>query len=94
MKRVIPTPKAKSAPMSRGPIWNTLDHLDRTEVIKTVLDGTDWAHLFFELATHVGTSSQFDLSDSQIKMRFDPNKVYVATVFSRQNGHKETEVFG
>ena len=51
MKRVIPTPKAKSAPMSRGPIWNMLGRLDRTEVIKTVLDGTDWPHLISELAT-------------------------------------------
>ena len=44
--------------------------------------------------SYFGTSSEFGLSDSQIKMRFGPNKVYVATVFSRQKGRKETAVFG
>ena len=48
MKRAKSTPKAKSAPIARGPIWNMLF---RTERVKTVLDGINSAHLISELAT-------------------------------------------
>ena len=49
MKRAKSAPKAKSAPMSLGPIWPMLDRFGQT-LTKTALDGTHWAPVNSELA--------------------------------------------
>ena len=71
-----------------GPFW--------TERVKTVLDGTNSAHLISELATLKATLAlpvNF-LLYSQIKILIWPQQgLYGATVFCRQKGRKETAVF-
>ena len=73
-----------------GPFW--------TKRVKTVLDGTNWAHLISELATLKVTLAlplNLALLIAKYKCRFGPNKVYAAaTAFCRQKGRKETAMFG
>ena len=64
----------------------------RTERVKTVLDGTNSAHLISELAALKATLAlplNLALPIAKQKFRFGPNKVHAF-----QKGRKETSVFG
>ena len=87
MKRAKSTPKAKSAPISRGPIW--------TERVKTVLDGTNSAHLISESATLKATLAlPLNLALPIANSDLAQQGLLRATAFCRQKGRKETAVFG
>ena len=76
-----------------GPFW--------TERVKTVLDGTNSAHLISESATLKATLAlPLNLAlpielDSQIKIPIWPQQGLLGvTAFCRQKGRKETAVLG
>ena len=78
MKRAKSTPKAKSAlNFSRADVEHAAPFW--TERVKTVLDGTNSAHLISELATLKATLAlplNLALPIAKLKFRFGPNKVY------------------